>query len=106
MDNIIYASVRQLSSTWYDITLTQRRPHEEALDLGLIQAELDLSDLSLVAAAFTPYLAGAHKPISGITQEQLQNDRAPRTHHERVRIGRETRRPGHLSGPPSRKQRP
>ncbi|WP_133161966.1 hypothetical protein [Deinococcus aerius] len=70
---MIYASVRQVSSTWYYIALTQRRSHEDALNVGMMQAELYLSDLGLVDAAAAPYLEGARKAIAGVMQGRLQN---------------------------------
>ncbi|GBF04904.1 hypothetical protein DAERI_030070 [Deinococcus aerius] len=73
MDSMIYASVRQVSSTWYYIALTQRRSHEDALNVGMMQAELYLSDLGLVDAAAAPYLEGARKAIAGVMQGRLQN---------------------------------
>lgn len=73
MDNMIYASVRQVSSTWYYIALTQKRSHEEALDVGMMQAEIYLSDLGLVDVAAAPYLLGARKAIDGVMQGKVQN---------------------------------
>lgn len=73
MDNMIYASVRQVSATWYFISLTQNRSHEEALDMGMMQAELYLSDLGLVGAAAGPYLEGARKAVESVMRGRLQN---------------------------------
>ena len=73
MDSMIYASVRQVASTWYYIALTQSRAHEDARDVGLMQAEIYLSDLGIVEAAATPYLEGARKAIAGVMQGRVQN---------------------------------
>lgn len=73
MDNLIYASVRQVSATWYYIALTQKRSHEEALEVGMMQAELYLSDLGIVDAAAGPYLEGARKAVAGVMQGRIQN---------------------------------
>lgn len=73
MDNLIYASVRQVSATWYYISLTQKRSHEEALEVGMMQAELYLSDLGLVDDAAAPYLEGARKAVAGVMQGRVQN---------------------------------
>lgn len=73
MDSMIYASVRQVSSTWYYIARTQSRSHEDALNVGMMQAEIYLSDLGLVDAAAHPYLEGARKAIAGVMQGRLQN---------------------------------
>ncbi|WP_216322673.1 hypothetical protein [Deinococcus aestuarii] len=73
MDNMIFASVRQVASTWYYITLTQNRAHDDAVDVGMMQAELYLSDLGLVDAAAQPYLEGARKAIASVMQGKLQN---------------------------------
>ena len=73
MDSMIYASVRQVSSTWYYIALTQKRSHEDALGVGMMQAELYLSDLGLVDVAAAPYLEGARKAVAGVMQGRLQN---------------------------------
>lgn len=73
MDSMIYASVRQVGSTWYYIALSQKRSHEDALNVGMMQAELYLSDLGLVDAAAAPYLEGARKAIFGVIQGRVQN---------------------------------
>jgi len=73
MDSFIYASVRQVGSTWYLIALTQKRSHEEALDIGMMQAEVYLSDLGIVGPATRPYLEGVSKAVASVTQGRLQN---------------------------------
>jgi hypothetical protein len=73
VDNFIYASVRQVGATWYYIAVTQKRSHEEALDVGMMQAELYLSDLGIVDAAAGPYLEGARRAIAGVMQGRAQN---------------------------------
>jgi len=73
MDSMIYASVRQVASTWYFIALTQNRSHEDALGVGLMQAEIYLSDLGIVDGATAPYLEGARKAIAGVMQGRVQN---------------------------------
>ncbi|WP_102125439.1 hypothetical protein [Deinococcus planocerae] len=72
MDNMIHASVRQVSATWYFFALTWNRTHEEALDVGTMQAEPYLSDLGLVGAA-VPSLEGARKAVESVKQGRLQN---------------------------------
>ena len=73
MDSMIYASVRQVSSTWYAIAVAQKRSHDGALSLAMMQAEIYLSDLGLVEAAAQPYLDGARTAIDGVLQGRLQN---------------------------------
>ena len=73
MDSMIYASVRQVSATWYYIATVQHQSHSAALSLAMMQAEIYLSDLGLVDAAAQPYLVGARTAIDGVLQGGLQN---------------------------------
>ena len=70
---MIFASVRQVGSTWYYIARTQGRAHEDAQDVGLMQAELYLSDLGIVGPAAETYLEGARRAMGGVMQGQTQN---------------------------------
>lgn len=72
-DSLIYAAARQVAATWYQLTRSQGRSHEDAREVGLMQAQLYLSDLGLVDAAARPHLEGAEKAIASMAPNRRQN---------------------------------
>lgn len=61
MDRVTSASVRPVGLSWASIARTPNRSHD-ALDVGLMQAGMSLSDLGLVDAAAQPDLGGHARP--------------------------------------------
>ena len=65
--------VRERSVALQRFAYLVTRHHEDARDVGLMQAEIYLSDLGIVEAAAAPYLEGARKAIAGVMQGRVQN---------------------------------
>lgn len=78
MERVTSASVRPVGSAWDSIARTPNRSHD-ALDVGLMQAGISLSDLSLVDASTRPDLEGARTATPASCR-----DGSTRKHHDQA----------------------
>lgn len=63
MDQMIYAAVRQVATSWYVIRSGQGQDHDEALSKAMAQAQFYLYDLKLDHESSKPYLEAAYAAI-------------------------------------------
>jgi hypothetical protein len=64
MDKMIYATVRQISASWYRIVVREGQDHEAAVKQAMGQVQFYLYDLGLGNEDAKMYLSAAHEAVT------------------------------------------